>query len=68
MLDTTVLDIGLLEAVVRSPSVQGTVALLLISFVLRWYMSQPPRPKFPEAELDESDWHGSLMRAKTKVC
>ena len=67
MIDTTVLDVGVLEAVVRSPSVQATVALLFISFALQWYMSQPPKPKFPAAELDESDWHGSLMRAKTKV-
>lgn len=68
MLDTTLLDTGILEAVAMSPSVQGTVVLLLISIALQWYMNQPPRPKFPEAELDETDWHGSLMKAKTKVC
>lgn len=66
MLDTTLLDTGVLEAVATSASVQATVFLLLISFALQWYMNQPPRPKFPEAELDEKEWHGSLMKAKQK--
>ncbi|KAF4469441.1 Cytochrome P450 [Fusarium albosuccineum] len=54
------------EALASNPSFQATLALVLVSVVVRWYFSQPPNPKFPKADLDESDWHGSLMKAKTK--
>jgi gliotoxin biosynthesis cytochrome P450 monooxygenase len=62
------LDNRSLEALITSPGVQATVALLLFSFVLQWYFSLPPAPKFPKADLDEKDWHGSLEKAKAKVC
>jgi hypothetical protein len=56
------------ETFAASPSIQATVALLFLGFVVQWYFSLPPAPKFPKAELDEKDWHGSLMKAKSKVC
>lgn len=62
MLDT----LGL-EALAASPSIQITFAFVLVTFGVKSYLSLPPRPKFPEAELDDRDWHGSLRRAKAKV-
>lgn len=61
------LDVQVLETLATSPTVQTTVALLLFSIVVQWYFNLPPNPKFPEADLDEGDWHGSLMKAKSKV-
>jgi hypothetical protein len=57
-----------LEAFAASPSVQTALVLVLVSIAVRRYVGLPPRPKFPEAELDKSDWHGSFMKAKAKVC
>ena len=61
------LDTHTLKTLAASPSIQATAALLFFSFVLQWYFSLPPKPKFPRADLDEKDWHGSLERAKSKV-
>jgi hypothetical protein len=61
------LDTLAVRTLAVSPSIKLTLALVLFSFVMKWYFSLPLRPNFPEAELDERDWHGSLMRAKTKV-
>ncbi|RYP86000.1 hypothetical protein DL769_000863 [Monosporascus sp. CRB-8-3] len=44
----------------------ATVVFILISFGIRWYLNIPPKAKFPRAELDPDDWHGSLMKAKAK--
>lgn len=57
----------IVEALIASPSIQAAVVLVFISFAIRWYISLPPSPKFPKAELDDSDWHGSFLRAKIKV-
>jgi hypothetical protein len=62
------LDSRALETLAASPSIQATLALLVVGFVVQWYFSLPPAPKFPKADLDEKDWHGSLMKAKSKVC
>lgn len=61
------LDYDTLAGLAASPAVHATLALLFVAFLVQWYFSLPPAPKFPEAELDPDDWHGSLMRAKTKV-
>lgn len=61
------LDSQVLNRVAASPAAQATVILLVVALVVQWYFSLPPSPKFPKAELDETDWHGSLMKAKSKV-
>ena len=61
------LDIPKFQTFVVSPHVLAILALLLFVCGGKWYLNLPPKPKFPIAELDEDDWHGSLMRAKTKV-
>jgi len=61
------LDSRALEKLAASPSIQATLALLAFAFVVQWYFNLPPAPNFPKAELDEKDWHGSLMKAKSKV-
>lgn len=48
------------------PTIAGGI-LMLIFLAIKWYLNQPPKAKFPRAELDPTNWHDSLMRAKTKV-
>ncbi|CAN8102035.1 unnamed protein product [Discula destructiva] len=60
------LDLRTLETIAASPSTQATFALIVIAFAVQWYFSLPPAPKFPVADLDENDWPGSLMKAKSK--
>lgn len=61
------LESQVLDRVAASPAAQATVILVVVALVVQWYFSLPPSPKFPTAELDETDWHGSLMNAKSKV-
>lgn len=61
------LDSQVLTKLAASPAAQATLILLVVALVVQWYFSLPPSPKFPKAELDETDWHGSLMKAKSKV-
>lgn len=61
------LDSQVLNRLAASPAAQATLILLVVALVVQWYFSLPPSPKFPKAELDETDWHGSLMKAKSKV-
>lgn len=61
------LDIYGLEDYGKSPTVIATAALVLISIAVQWYLNLAPKSKFPVAKLDQKDWHGSLMRAKSKV-
>jgi len=61
------LDTRAFETLAASPSLPATVVLLLFVLAIQWYFSLPPRPKFPRAELDEKDWHGSFEKAKSKV-
>ncbi len=51
-----------------SPIILGLVILALIAYSTAVKRQRQPKLDFPSAEIDESDWHGSLMRAKTKVC
>lgn len=60
-------DMYLIQTLATSFTLQATIALLLLSCAVQWYFSLPPKPRFPEAELDQRDWHGSLYRAKSKV-
>jgi hypothetical protein len=61
------LDLRSVQNFAASPGVQATAALLIVSFVIQWYLSLPPKPKFPIGDLDEKDPHGSFMRARSKV-
>lgn len=61
------LDSQVLDRLAASPSAQATIVLVAVALIVQWYFNLPPNPKFPKAELDETDWHGSLMKAKSKV-
>lgn len=62
------LDLRAVEKLTDSPQVQATLVLVAIALLVQWYFSIPPKPKFPKAELDTKDWHGSFMKARSKVC